>query len=362
MLTAHFLIPAGVPGDNSPPATIIQFVLHHRAAILLTAWLQGFGPLPYVLFALGVVYLAGGITRFAGWITMLASAVILTLSLIDAAFTIAAVEAVIHGQAAMASVSFDLIAGPGNDAVGRVFLIAPPLLLPLGAVLLGSRLLPRPFGHGAVAAGIISIILGLAALFSSAAFSLAIVLIIAENVWVLAAALALMIPGWSALVVPRPTQPMLQITQARGGPVETAKDPASMVDRWRRSSSSKSPSTAQNLSASLVSGARCWGTSYRRHRRGLLLGTISIARCRLRIRVHGSHALIPQVRARDCSSSAFPKARWSRTGCILTCGSAPGSWVKSAWPHLRPNAHDWSRSARYACDYCLPMTTTSRAS
>jgi hypothetical protein len=27
----------------------------------------------------------------------------------------------------------------------------------------------------------------------------------------------------------------------------------------------------------------------------------------------------------DCSSSAFPKARSSRTGCILTCGSAPGS-------------------------------------
>ncbi len=29
---------------------------------------------------------------------------------------------------------------------------------------------------------------------------------------------------------------------------------------------------------------------------------------------------------------------------------------------LEPNAHDWSRSARYACDYCLPMATTSRAS
>ena len=70
----------------------------------------------------------------------------------------------------------------------------------------------------------------------------------------------------------------------------------------------------------------------------------------------------PSGVARDCSSSAFPKARSSRIGCILTCGSAPGSWVKSAWPHLRPNAHDWSRSARYACDYCLPMATTSRAS
>ena len=42
----------------------------------------------------------------------------------------------------------------------------------------------------------------------------------------------------------------------------------SMVDRWHRSSSSRSPSTAQNLSASPASGARCWGTSYRRHRRG----------------------------------------------------------------------------------------------
>src|SRR5262245_57998523 len=37
-----------------------------------------------------------------------------------------------------------------------------------------------------------------------------------------------------------------------------------MVDRWRRSSRSRSPSTAQNPSASPASGARCWGTSYRR--------------------------------------------------------------------------------------------------
>jgi hypothetical protein len=146
------------------------------------------------------------------------------------------------------------------------------------------------------------------------------------------------------IVIPRLKVPLssrggrMRHNLARAAPAETAKNPASMVDRWRRSTRSRSPSTAQNLSASLVSGARCWGTSYLRRRRGLLLGMISIARCRLRIRVHGSHALIPQVRARDCSSSAFPKARSSRTGCILTCGSAPGSWVKSAWPHLRPNA------------------------
>src|SRR5436309_1947931 len=41
--------------------------------------------------------------------------------------------------------------------------------------------------------------------------------------------------------------------------------PAITVDPWRRQSSSKSRSTAKILSASLVSGVRCWATSYRRH-------------------------------------------------------------------------------------------------
>jgi hypothetical protein len=44
-------------------------------------------------------------------------------------------------------------------------------------------------------------------LFSSAAFSLAIVLIIAENLWVLAAALVLMILGKPESAAPPPAQP-----------------------------------------------------------------------------------------------------------------------------------------------------------
>jgi hypothetical protein len=182
MLIAHFQIPSHVPGDNSSPATITQFVLHHHAAILATAWLQGFGPFPYVLFALGVVYLAGAMTRLAGWVTLFASAVILTLSLIDAAFTISAAEAV---------------------------------LLLLGAVLLGSQLLPRAFGYTAIAFGVASIILGLAALFSATAFSLAIILIIAESAWVLAAAGALVIAPKPASSPPAPSQPLPQPAGSR---------------------------------------------------------------------------------------------------------------------------------------------------
>jgi hypothetical protein len=202
MLTAHFFFPAGVPSDNAPSVVITRFVLRHHAAMLATAWLQGFGPLLYVLFALGLVYLAGGTTRFWGWLTMLSSAVILSLSLIDAAFTVAAAQAVASGHAATAAVSIDLIDGPANDAIGRMFLIAPPLLLPTGAVLLGSRLLPRAFAWAAVAFGALSVVLGLAALFSAAAFSAAIVLIVAQNLWVLAAALVLLARGASASKAP----------------------------------------------------------------------------------------------------------------------------------------------------------------
>jgi hypothetical protein len=204
MLTAHFVFPADVPGDSAPSAVITRFVLRHHAAMLATAWLQGFGPLLYVLFALGLVYMAGGMTRYWGWLTMLSSAVILTLSLIDAAFTVAAAQAVASGHAATAAVSIDLIDGPANDAIGRMFLTAPPLLLPTGAVLLGSRLLPRAFAWAAVAFGAISVVLGLAALFSVAAFSAAIALIVAQNLWVLAAALFLLARGASASEAPTP--------------------------------------------------------------------------------------------------------------------------------------------------------------
>ena len=82
-----------------------------------------------------------------------------------------------------------------------------------------------------------------------------------------------------------------------------------MVDEWPRSSRCKSPSTAQNLNAWLVSGARCWGTSYRRPRRSLPRGAISIAHCHPSSKDQRSPALIPRVRDRDCSSSASPEGK-----------------------------------------------------
>jgi hypothetical protein len=60
-----------------------------------------------------------------------------------------------------------------------------------------------------------SIILGLAALFSATAFSLAIILIIAESAWVLAAAGALVITPKPAPGPPADSEPLPQGTGSR---------------------------------------------------------------------------------------------------------------------------------------------------
>ena len=45
---------------------------------------------------------------------------------------ISTVQSAAHGHDETLRVSFDLIGGPGNDAIGRSFLIAPAILLPFG--------------------------------------------------------------------------------------------------------------------------------------------------------------------------------------------------------------------------------------
>jgi hypothetical protein len=91
-------------------------------------------------------------------------------------------------------VSFDLIVGPGNDAIGRSFLIAPASLLPLGFVILQTRLLPRSYGWIALAFGAASQSLGLLGLFGKVAFAdvnpAALAL---ENLWLIIVAVTLLV-------------------------------------------------------------------------------------------------------------------------------------------------------------------------
>lgn len=195
-LTAHFLIPPNVPPDTSTLVQLAAFGTRNHDAILVSAWLQTTGAVLIAVFAVAVVHLAGAQARLSGWITLLAATVVVVLSLMDSAFIIAAVTAP-SGHPATATVSYDLVVGPTNDAVGRTFLLTLPLILPLGVVLLGAtpRMLPRGFGYAAVGLGAAFLALGLANLFSGVAFALALVLIIVQNLWIVAAAVTLAARG-----------------------------------------------------------------------------------------------------------------------------------------------------------------------
>ena len=114
---------------------------------------------------------AGARQRFAGRIVALAAPILVGLTLLDSAMIISTVQSAGHGQNATLRVSFDLIAGPNNDAIGRSFLIAPAILLPLGFVILQTRLLPRSYGWIAIGFGAASQALGLLGLFGKVAFA-----------------------------------------------------------------------------------------------------------------------------------------------------------------------------------------------
>lgn len=170
---------------NASPDAIIANIAQYQSYYLLAAWLQGTGTLLIVVFVLGLVYLADAWNRFSGWLTMLASAAILTLSLMEGAFFIDAVDAVTNGHLDAAVASFDL-----TFVFLHTFFIAPSLLLPLAFVLRSSTLLPKAFWISAVILGAAFETLGLVGLFLSSPLP-SIVLLVLMIVWIISAAVKL---------------------------------------------------------------------------------------------------------------------------------------------------------------------------
>jgi len=181
------------PPTGSTIAQLADFANKHSTTIILGGWLQGIGSLLTVLFAIALVHMAGATNKFAGWATFLSGVAILMVSLMEVAFYLAAVQAALDGDAAVGAVSNSLI-----KAAQHVFLIAPAMLIPLGAVILGSSVLPRVFGYVALAMGAVLQALGLVGLFAPLQPVIDVLLIV-QGVWFIAAAVALVIP-WPAPV------------------------------------------------------------------------------------------------------------------------------------------------------------------
>jgi hypothetical protein len=140
LIMVSFAINSGPPADASS-AELVKFGHENYAQVLWGAWLQAVGPVLIVLFAFSLVHLAGATQRLAGWMTLFGATILMTVSLIEITFYISALS---PDPAMMPSISLKLI-----FAVQHLYFIvaAPTLFLPLGIVLVRSRILPRVFGY-----------------------------------------------------------------------------------------------------------------------------------------------------------------------------------------------------------------------
>ena len=182
------------PAISAPLTVLTHYAVVHQHVLMAAAWLEGTGTALYVIFVLALAYLAGTRAGLAGRITALAAAVVLAVSLVyDVTLIAFAQSAALGGhQITTALVAYGLFA-----ATEHVFLLAPPLFLPLGLILLRAPVLPRPFALLAVTFGAIAPILGLAGLFTVTANNNGPVgaainaLVAAEGLWIIAASLTL---------------------------------------------------------------------------------------------------------------------------------------------------------------------------
>ena len=152
LIGLSFAINTGPPA-NPTTAELIKFGQDNYVRILWGAWLQAVGPVLIVLFAFSLVHLAGATQRLRGWMTFFGATILMTVSLIEITFYISALHA---DPAVMPYISLVLI-----SAVQHLYFIvaAPSLFFPLGIVLLGSTVLPRPFGYLAlVLAGVFGVL------------------------------------------------------------------------------------------------------------------------------------------------------------------------------------------------------------
>jgi len=182
MLIISFNINPGPP-SNATSTQLAAFANQNFISILWGAWLQAVGPLLIMLFAFALVCLAGATTRLAGWMTLFGGAILMMVSLVEITFYIGTLYGTTTGL-----ISLDLI-----YAVQHLYFIvaAPALFLPLGAVILGSRVLPRVFGYLALVLGAAFAILGVVFLYSLTLPAAVLAFAGIQTFWWLAAAITL---------------------------------------------------------------------------------------------------------------------------------------------------------------------------
>lgn len=177
-----------LPLATANTTEVQAFGTQYHDTILWDTWLQAVGSLLSIIFAIGLVHLAGANGKFAGRLILPFCAVILGLSLMEGSFALGAEIAGDSGHLDAAVTCLDL-----TYVFVHIFLIAPSLFLTLGAALLGTRLLPPAFNYTALALGALFQILGFIALFSTVAMLATIIVLMLQEVWSVAVAITLIV-------------------------------------------------------------------------------------------------------------------------------------------------------------------------
>jgi len=186
LLGLSFAINTGPPTAASD-AQMIEFAQRNYAQVLWGGWLQAVGPALIVLFAFSLVHMAGAEHRLAGWMTFFGAVTLMTVSLIEVTFYISA----LHQQPpAMGVMSLGVI-----SAVQHLYFViaAPAVFLPLGIILRGSNVLPKLFGHLAIALAILFFALGAIYMLTLTLPDPVTALGAVQALWWLAAAVALIL-------------------------------------------------------------------------------------------------------------------------------------------------------------------------
>ena len=161
LLIVSFSINIGPPPGSSGSELVTYVGLHYKT-VLCGAWLQAVGPVFVVLFAFALVHLSGAQQRLTGWMTFFGATVLMTVNLIEVTFYIVAL---FTSPAGMTEIGIRLI-----ESVQHLyfFAAAPALFLPLGTVLVRSRLIPRVLGYLALVLGGTFAVVGMASLLTLA--------------------------------------------------------------------------------------------------------------------------------------------------------------------------------------------------
>jgi hypothetical protein len=198
VLAVYFSQPLPIPANTSDPADFASFGNQFHNEIMVGAWIQAIGTLLVCVFFLELVRLAGAMLRLSGLVTVFATSALWVVGLVEVAASMAIAQAAGHGHIEGAAAAFDL-----TDEFVHVIPIGPAgvVYLALGAMLLGSRVLPRAFGYLAIALGAAFEVAGFLGLFDPGNPQLSItVILILQEVWVLAAPVLVLTRTWRTSV------------------------------------------------------------------------------------------------------------------------------------------------------------------